>query len=196
MPEILVVTRNLGLQNSLEKQFRLKINSSCFNNTYLHFFPPNLLFQRLISGWTETPNFWYPKHITIGSRLIDFSLYWNWCRWFSVLLLCKSNSYVLEMMNDEVLGMECTSLFLLFFSWKWKFEKVRSCSFFRYMPPHKQYYVHAQHVLTFTYLDFSDGNVSCNLTETVNIFKYFTICIFFLFILKKLIEWWVFFQSS
>ena len=51
----------------------------------------------------------------IGSRLIDFSLYWNWCRWFSVLLLCKSNSYVLEMMNDEVLGMECTSLFLLFF---------------------------------------------------------------------------------
>ena len=51
----------------------------------------------------------------IGSRLIDFSLYWNWCRWFSVLLLCKSNSYVLEMMNDEGLGMECTSQFLLFF---------------------------------------------------------------------------------
>ena len=122
----------------------------------------------------------------IGSRLIDFSLYWNWCRWFSVLLLCKSNSYVLEMMNDEVLGMECTSLFLLFFSWKWKFEKVRSCSFFRYMPPHKQYYVHAQHVLTFTYLDFSDGNVSCNLTETVNIFKYFTICIFFFIHTKKI----------
>ena len=73
-----------------------------------------------------------------------------------------------------------------FFSWKWKFEKVRSCSFFRYMPPHKQYYVHAQHVLTFTYLDFSDGNVSCNLTETVNIFKYFTICIFFFIHTKKI----------
>ena len=115
MPEILVVTRNLGLQNSLEKQFRLKINSSCFNNTYLHFFPTKLIISEIDSGWTETPNFWYPKHITIGSRLIDFSLYWNWCRWFSVLLLCKSNSYVLEMMNDEVLGMECTSLFLLFF---------------------------------------------------------------------------------
>ena len=54
------------------------------------------------------------------------------------------------------------------------------------MPPHKQYYVHAQHVLTFTYLDFSDGNVSCNLTETVNIFKYFTICIFFFIHTKKI----------
>ena len=133
----------------------------------------------------------------IGSRLIDFSLYWNWCRWFSVLLLCKSNSYVLEMMNDEGLGMECTSLFLLFFSWKWKFEKVRSCSFFRYI-------CHHTNNITYMHNTFWHLHIWIFQTETFlvilrkrwtssNILLYVS---FFLFILKKLIEWWVFFQSS
>ena len=132
----------------------------------------------------------------IGSRLIDFSLYWNWCRWFSVLLLCKSNSYVLEMMNDEVLGMECTSLFLLFFRENENSRKYAHALFLDIC--------HHTNNITYMHNTFWHLHIWIFQTETFlvilrkrwtssNILLYVS---FFLFILKKLIEWWVFYQSS
>ena len=83
-----------------------------------------------------------------------------------------------------------------FFSWKWKFEKVRSCSFFRYI-------CHHTNNITYMHNTFWHLHIWIFQTETFlvilrkrwtssNILLYVS---FFLFILKKLIEWWVFFTN-
>ena len=186
--------QNAGLVNSLEYWVEH------LWTIFFYIFHPQICSAYYFMNWfrvSENPKFLVPNTSLIGSRLIDFSLN-CYCRCFSILLCCANQIHTFW--NDGWWGYmdrpHTVWYISIFLNWYYYFfvkmkirEKISSaqlcgCAHTLYKCHHTNNTCTTRFDIFFTYLDFSDGNVSCNLTETVNILKYFTTC-YLLFILKK-----------